>query len=85
MQINSCQTNFGNNKIKLVKQNIKNKQEILNSLNHEMPIHTKESAVDFYKNMGFAKEVILPNGIKISFPNSLKEMEEIIAKDALKK
>lgn len=85
MQINNCQTNFGNNKIKLVKQNIKNKQEILNSLKHEMPIHTKESAVDFYENMGFAKEVILPNGIKISFPNSLKEMEEIVAKDALKK
>ena len=41
--------------------------------------------MDFYKNMGFAPQTTLPNGITIHFPKSLKEMEAVIAKDALKK
>ena len=78
------QANFGSNKIKINRNSLKNTKEILNNLKHEMPAHTKESAVDFYKNMGFAEKVTLPNGITIHFPKSLKEMEAIIAKDALK-
>ena len=74
-----CNTNFGCNKIKkLGNLNIKDKKQILESLKHEMPQH---SAVDFYKNMGFKPFITLPYGTKIYFPTSLKEMEEVIAKD----
>lgn len=77
------QTNFGCNKIKFAKLDLKNKKELLNSLKHEMPKHNNlptTSASEFYKNMGFKNEITLPNGITLHFPNSLKEMEEIIAK-----
>lgn len=74
-------TNFGCNKIKLEKLDIHNKQKIIDSLKHEKPVHSTTSAADFYKNLGFQPHTTLPNGIKIYYPTSLKEMEEIIAND----
>ena len=74
-----CNTNFGCNKIKLNKFDIRDKKQILESLKHEMPQH---SAADFYKNIGFKPLETLPNGAKIYYPTSLKEMEEVIAKDS---
>ena len=91
-------TNFGCNRIKIDRRGLQDAKSIVDSLKHEMPEHLPtvssktggisdavipgRSAVEFYQNMGFKPHETLPNGAKIYFPTSLKEMEEVIAKDA---
>lgn len=78
-----CKTNFGcKNKIVLNTLNTNNKKEIVDSLKHEMFHNPAHSAKSFYEKQGFKSYETLPNGITIHYPTSLKEMEEIIAKDA---
>lgn len=50
----------------------------------KIPYTTESPAVRTpYEDMGFKSSETLPNGITLHYPSSLKEMEEIIAKDAI--